>query len=307
MQAEGISYAYGERQALDGLTLAIPAGSVFGLLGPNGSGKSTFVSLLSAMEPPASGSLRVFSEAPTSKLRARVGTVFQENTQDPLLTPLELLSLAGSLFGIPRGLLRTRSMELLATFGLAGRENDAISSLSGGMRRRLDMARALLHDPELLILDEPTTGVDPGERQALWAALLGKSGGNRTILLATNDLGEADTVCDAIAFLRAGAVVVSGRPADLKAGLRRESLIVEWTEPSPSALERLARAPGAGNVTVEGETVQVMADDAAAIVPLLFEIAPGAIRSVRIRPATLEDAYFQYVGRRADAVMEAMR
>ncbi|MGH2633022.1 MAG: ABC transporter ATP-binding protein, partial [Tepidiformaceae bacterium] len=170
--ARDIGRSYGTRRALDGLTLEVPAGSVFGLLGPNGSGKSTFISILAAMETPPEGELRVFGKSPAPALRGRVGTVFQENTSDPLMTVIETLRLAGRLFGVTGQKFRQRSAELLAAFGLDSRASDPVSSLSGGMRRRLEMARALLHDPELLLLDEPTTGVDPEERRALWAALL---------------------------------------------------------------------------------------------------------------------------------------
>jgi ABC-2 type transport system ATP-binding protein len=297
VEAQDIVRTYGDRRALDGLTLTVAAGAVFGLLGPNGSGKSTFVSMLAAMETPAQGTLRVFGEAPSARVRARIGTVFQENAQDPLLSVREYLVLSGRLFGVSRGDLKLRIPEILGSFGLAERTNDAISSLSGGMRRRLDMARALLHNPDLLILDEPTTGVDPDERRALWGALLGKERGHRTILLATNDLSEADTVCDQVAFLRDGRVVASGAPDDLKRGLRREAVQVEWTADG-AQLEELTRWPGVGEVSAAGGTLHVTVDDAATFVPKLFALAPGSIRSVTVHPATLEDAYFRHVGRR---------
>ena len=297
VEARDLVRVYGERRALDGLTLAVPVGSVFGLLGPNGSGKSTFVSLLAAMVQPDEGELRVFGLAPTAALRARVGTVFQENAQDPLLSCGEYLGLAGRLFGVPRRTLRARAVGLLAIFGLSERAADPIANLSGGMRRRLDMARALLHEPELLILDEPTTGVDPDERRALWAALLGSERGSRTILLATNDLSEADAVCDRVAFLRDGRVVATGTPAELKRNLRKEALRVSW-EASAGQLAEVAGWSATGDVARDGETLHLTVDDATTFIPQLFAYAPGEIRSVSIQPATLEDAYFQHVGRR---------
>lgn len=299
IEARGVVFRYGERAALAGLDLAVPAGSVFGLLGPNGSGKSTFVSLLAAMEAPHEGDLRVFGEPIAPHLRARSGTAFQENAQDPLLTPLELLDLAGALFGLPARQRRERALALLGVFGLADRARDPIATLSGGMRRRLEVARALLHDPALLVLDEPTTGVDPGERAALWEALRAAPGRPRTILLATNDLAEADGVCTHVTFLREGRAVASGTPAALKAGLRRESLIVELLAAEDAELALLAGLPGAAQVAFDGTTAHIATDSAATLVPRLFETLPGRVRAVRIQEATLEDAYFQHVGRRA--------
>lgn len=298
IESQDVRFAYGARNALDGLSLDVPAGSVFGLLGPNGSGKSTFITMLAAMERPRQGELRVFGEPPRAALRARVGTVFQENALDPLMTVAETLTLSGRLFGLSRAAIAERSQGLLGAFGLEGRLHDPVATLSGGMRRRLEVARALLHDPALVLLDEPTTGVDPDERKALWEALLG-SRRDRTILLATNDLTEADAVCDQVAFLRLGRVVASGTPASLKRGLRRESLRVTWASPSEADLAALAEWEGCGEATRDGDEVHLTVDDAAAFVPRLFQLAPGAIRAVRIEASSLEDAYFQHVGTRS--------
>jgi len=295
IEARGVVHRYGERRALDGFDLEVPPASVFGLLGPNGSGKSTFVALVAAMERPSQGSLTVFGREPSAPLRARVGTVFQENAQDPLMSVDETVWLAGRLFGVPRAALRDRARALLAAFGLGERRGDAVSTLSGGMRRRLEMARALVHDPELVLLDEPTTGVDPGERRALWDAVLGER--RRTILVATNDLAEADSVCDHVAFIKDGRVLAAGKPADLKRGLRREAVRLTWHEPTEEQLREVGRWPGTGGVTCDGQTVHITADDASALVPRLFELAPGAIRSVTIEASSLEDAYFQFVSR----------
>ncbi len=254
------------------------------------------------MERPGAGQLSVFGEEPSARLRARVGTVFQENALDPLMTATEILHLAGRLFGLSTVEIREQSERRLVEFGLAARANDSVSKLSGGMRRRLEMCRALLHDPELLLFDEPTTGVDPDERQALWAALLGQVRGPRTILLATNDLSEADQVCDRVAFIQAGRVMASGTPTELKEGLKRESVRVRWDSPTEEQLATVSRWAGEGQVTTQGGSVHIAVDDASAFVPRLFELAPGAIRSVAIEKASLEDAYFRHVVRRTPAV-----
>jgi ABC-2 type transport system ATP-binding protein len=291
--ARDIVHSYGRRRALDGFSIEVPAGCVFGLLGPNGSGKSTFITMLAAMEVPQAGSLQVFGVSPATALKARIGTVFQENAQDPLMPVFEYLGLAGRLFGVNGR--AARSEAVLQKVGLGGRQGEAIGALSGGMRRRLEVARALLHDPELLILDEPTTGVDPGERRSLWDAVR-TDGRSRTVLLATNDLAEAEQVCERVAFLKDGKVVATGTPAEIKRGLRRDSVAIRWDGANPADLGTIGSWPGTGEVMVEGGEVRVTVDDAATFVPRLFALAPGAIRAVRVEPTTLEDAYFRLVG-----------
>ena len=302
IEARGITRAYGDRIALNEFSLSVPRGAVFGLLGPNGSGKSTFISMVAAMERPAKGTLQVFGKDPSAAVRRLVGTVFQENALDPRMTVSETLGLAGRLFSVPAAELRQRSGKLLQEFGLGERTNSPTSALSGGMRRRLEMARALIHDPKLLLLDEPTTGVDPDERRALWNALLGGTRGERTILLATNDLGEADAICDQVAFIQAGHVVASGTPAELKRGLRREALRLVWNDATDEQMAQVESWAGAGHLTRDGDLVHITVDSASEFVPRLFALAPGAIRSVSIETSSLEDAYFQHVSRRPRAV-----
>jgi ABC-2 type transport system ATP-binding protein len=299
VRAVNVSRSYGERRALDGFSVDVPRGSVFGLLGPNGSGKSTFIAMLAAGDAPASGTIEVLGEAPSAAVRARTATVFQENSADPLMRAGEYLRFAGRLFGVPKAQLAARAAELLAAFSLGERAGDTVGSLSGGMRRRLEVARALMHRPELLILDEPTTGVDAEERMILWANLRAASEGV-TILIATNDLAEADAVCDRVAFLQAGRVLATGTPAELKSGLRRESVRITWTRPDLGLFARLAALPGAGDVTTDGDTTIVATDDASTFVPRVFDLAPGVVRSVTIATASLEDAYLQHVGRRPE-------
>lgn len=292
--ARSVVRSYGVRRALDGFTLDVPEGSVFGLLGPNGSGKSTFIAMLAAMEQPDSGTVEVFGDAPSREARGRIGTVFQENASDPLMSATEYLQFAARLFGVPAVARGERIPRLLERFGLGERAREPIGQLSGGMRRRLEAARALLHEPALLLLDEPTTGVDPDERRALWETILAMREG-RTILLATNDLPEADSVCDQVAFIQDGRVIAMGSPADLKRGLRREAIQVTWPGVAPEDIAAIERLPGTGEVTTDGDTLLVTADDASVTVPAIFQVGGNAIRGVRIEPATLADAYFRHV------------
>ncbi len=251
------------------------------------------MALVAAMEAPQAGTLTVFGHRPTAALRARTGTVFQENAHDPLMTPRETLALAAQLFGLSSAPAQARASTLLARFGLADRAGDGIATLSGGMRRRLEMARALMHEPALLLLDEPTTGVDPGERRALWDAL--RDASERTVLLASNELAEADSVCDMVAFIDAGRVVATGTPLELKRGLRKESVRLDWEGVTPAQLAAVGAWPRVGDITADGDSVRLTVDNASALVPRLFELAPGAIRGVAIHAATLEDAYFRHV------------
>jgi ABC-type multidrug transport system ATPase subunit len=296
-----LSFAYvspgGEdRVALDGLTLEVPSGAVFGLLGPNGSGKSTLLSLLAGLRQPAAGDVRVLGRPPSAPLRARIGLLFQETSLDPLMTPRETLWLHGRLFGLGGRALRDGIDQRLEGVGLSDRANAPISTLSGGMKRRLELARVLLPRPELILLDEPTTGLDPDAEVALWTHLRRANEDGTTIVLATNKVHEADEHCHRVAFLHHGRLAAQGTPAELRAGLRRDAVWVEWPE-FPSALaDEIAAWEGVGRLTWVRPTLHATVDAASAFVPRLFQAAGDGIRAVRIRESTLEDAYFYIVG-----------
>lgn len=295
---------YGEARGLDGLDLAIPTGSIFGILGPNGSGKSTMLTLLAAGEQPESGAIRFGGELLTPSHRKRFGIVFQEPTMDPLARVSDNLELAGKLYGLSGARVRERGEALLAALGLGDRWGSPIASLSGGMRRRVEIARALLHSPALLLLDEPTSGVDPTERRAIWEELRALSGGGCTIVLATNDLAEADEVCTHAAFLAAGRAVAQGTVSQLKHDLERESVVLEVEGDAEAQGCELAGCPGASRVSAHGQTIQVTTANAASLVPELFKVLGGSIRGLQIRQATLQDAYFQLAAGERDVPIE---
>lgn len=297
VEIRDLVYAYGERRALDGLSLSAPAGAIFGLLGPNGSGKSTLLSMLIGRRKPDSGEVRVLGEALAPKLRARMGIVFQEPSLDPGMTVRETMHLQGRMFGLSRAATGERTSALLARVGLDERAASMTATLSGGMKRRLELARALLTEPALLLLDEPTLALDLDSRQNLWQHLLEANAHGTTLLLATNDVHEAERYCHTVTLLDQGRVVAHGTPAELKRGLRDDAVRIEWNGEPAVAAASIATWPGVGTVRVAGQTSHVTVDAASPFLTRLFQEAGGHITGVQIEHSTLEDVYFQLVGR----------
>jgi ABC-type multidrug transport system ATPase subunit len=212
------------------------------------------------------------------------------------MTPGETLWLHGRLYGLGGRALHERIAALLESVGLAERAGSFVSTLSGGMKRRLELARVLLPAPELILLDEPTTGLDPDAEAALWARLLEANRAGATIVLATNKVNEAERHCDRVAFIHRGRLAAEGAPAALKAGLKRDAVWVEWPDFTPALAEEIGAWEGVGKLTCAHPTLHATVDAASAFVPRLFQAAGDGIRAVRIRESTLEDAYFDIVG-----------
>lgn len=301
LDVRGAVRQYGAARGLDGLSLSMPSGVIFGLLGPNGSGKSTLLTLLAAGEQPSAGEIRFRGELLTPDHRRELGVVFQEPTLDPLARVCDNLELSGRLYGMGKAMIRTRSEELLAAFGLSGRWLSPIASLSGGMRRRVEIVRAILHRPTLLVLDEPTTGVDPGERQAIWKELRELAANGCTVMLATNDLAEADEVCGHACFIDEGRAVAIGPISELKSGLERESVLLSVEGDAGAALDAIAGITGRSAVSSRGSMLQISTANASELVPKLFQVDELSIRTIEIRRATLQDAYFKLVSSEASS------
>jgi ABC-2 type transport system ATP-binding protein len=304
-----LCYSYGDRLALDALSLDVPGGAVFGLLGPNGSGKSTLLSILVGRREAASGSVSVFGLPLAPKLRARIGIVFQEPSLDPGMTVRETMAMQGRMFGMKRARAATATERLLGRVGLLDRAASMTTTLSGGMKRRLELARALLSGPELILLDEPTLALDPDSRQALWQHLLEASASGCTLLLATNDVHEAERYCGSVALLDHGRVVAQGAPADLKRDLRHDAVRIEWSDDPAADALAMGAWPGVGHVRLAGRTTHVTVDEASPFLTHVFQESGDRIRAVQIEESTLEDVYFQLVGKgiapRADGEPEA--
>ncbi len=293
---EALSFRYGDILALDGVSLSVPAGGRLGLLGPNGSGKSTLLAVIAGLITQTSGTVRVLGAPPGVRSRSRIGVVFQEPGLDLLMRVEETLSLHGRLFGLRGERLHQTVSARLARFGLADRARSLVGTLSGGMRRRLSIARAMLAEPELLLLDEPTVGLDPDSRRQVWEDLRSVSDGGTALVVASQDVGEIERECEAAALMREGRVIRLGTIAELRAGLRRDSVRVELTAIPEGLVAAIGDLPDVGGITVREPIVHATVDDASTFVPRLFAMAPGLIRDIRITASTLEDAYFRIVG-----------
>jgi ABC-2 type transport system ATP-binding protein len=217
--------------ALDNITITIPKGSFYGLLGPNGAGKSTFINILSGMARKSSGTVIIDGldiDTHRTESKKRLGVVPQELNVDPFFTPFEALEIYAGLYGVPKK--QRRTMEILTALGLSDKANAYARSLSGGMRRRLMVAKALVHTPPILILDEPTAGVDVELRQQLWEYVRGLHAGGTTIVLTTHYLEEAEQLCDTVAIINKGKVVTAAPTRDLLAQVKGKNLTLVFAE-----------------------------------------------------------------------------
>ncbi|MCX4583317.1 ATP-binding cassette domain-containing protein [Streptomyces sp. NBC_01481] len=305
----------GDVTALRGMDLTVETGTVFGLLGPNGAGKSTTVKILTTLARPDCGSAVVAGHdvlRHPDRVRRSIGVVAQRSGADPVATGRENLLLQGRLYGLGGAVLGRRVDELLARFDLTGAAKRQVRGYSGGMQRRLDVALGLVHRPEVLFLDEPTTGLDPESRTAMWEEISRLAGDDgMTIVLTTHYLEEADRLAERIAIVDRGRVVVEGTPEGLKGELRGDAVHLELrTEGDRTHLTgALAPLPGIHEVLVDGRRVSVRADDGAAAVPVLLgalERAGAAVTAATVARPSLDDVYLRYAGRRfAEAESEA--
>jgi ABC-2 type transport system ATP-binding protein len=302
------TYPQGVR-ALDGLTVAIEPGEIFGLLGPNGAGKSTTIKVLTTLTRPDSGSATVAGHdvrRHPDRVRRAIGVVAQRSGSDPLATGRDNLMLQGHLYGLGGTTLKRRVAELLDRFGLAEAAGRAVKTYSGGMQRRLDLALGLVHQPTVLFLDEPTTGLDPEARSALWEEITRLSTQEHiTILLTTHYLEEADRLADRLAIVDKGRVVIDGTPDALKGELRGDAVHVELRDSAnPSAArEAISTLAGVREVTVEGRRLSARTDDGAAAVPgvlAALDRIGSPVATVTVARPSLDDVYLRHVGRRFD-------
>ena len=313
IEADGLVKSYPKGvTALDGLSFAVAPGSVFALLGPNGAGKSTAVKILTTLAKPDAGAATVAGIDVISspdRVRRTIGVVAQGSAVDIQATGRENLRLQGQIHGMgsrPPRAIEPRAQELLERFGLADAADRIVRGYSGGMQRRLDIAMALVHDPAVLFLDEPTTGLDPEVRADMWAeiARLAAEGG-KSVLLTTHYLEEADQLAERIAIVDRGRVVAQGTPDELKRELRGDAIHVDLEREYNGAVSgALAGLPAVRDVTVDGRTLRARADDGGRAVPLVLgalESHGVGVASVRVARPSLDDVYLKYTGRTFDA------
>ncbi len=294
-----LTHRYGERIALDRVSLRVASQEIFGLLGPNGGGKTTLFRILSTLIRPTSGSASILGLdllRDTRALRRRLGVVFQAPSLDKKLRVRENHAHQGHLYGLSGAALRERIEHLLIEFNLRDRAHDLVETLSGGLQRRVEIAKSLLHRPELLLLDEPSTGLDPGARIDLWQTLYRlRDQQNVTVMLTTHLMEEAER-CDRVSIIDQGKIVAEGTPDALRAGIGGE-VVSARTKDATSLAERIVESLGV-EVSVLNDEVRIEQPEGASFIARLVEAFPGEIDSVTLAKPTLEDVFIAKTGRR---------
>ena len=302
IRADRLVRRFGELTAVDGVDLEIPRGEIYGFLGPNGAGKSTTVRVLCTLLSPSGGQAVVAGydvATDPDRVRLRIGVALQEAALDPKQTGIELLRLQGRLYGLSRSEINQRLVELAGLIDIGDALGRPIGTYSGGMKRRLDLAAALVHNPEVLFLDEPTTGLDPVSRARMWEEVRRL---NRelemTIFLTTQYLEEADELADRVGIINDGRLVAEGSPAELKRRVGEDVIVARldgWAEPARSAVERLA---GIHSVDTRGDEIVVTATDGAATIGAVAVALNGVapVRHLTLRTPTLDDVFLELTG-----------
>ncbi|HEY7134443.1 MAG TPA: ATP-binding cassette domain-containing protein [Acidimicrobiia bacterium] len=310
IEAVGLTKRYGETRALAGVDLEAAQGSILGVLGPNGAGKSTAVRILTTLARPDSGTARVAGfdvVTEGAEVRRRIGVTAQDATVDVALTGRQNLVMIGELSRVPRRDAIARADELLDEFSLADAADRVVKGYSGGMRRRLDLAASIVTRPPMLFLDEPTTGLDPASRAAMWGVIRDLRAGGVTVLLTTQYLDEADQLADRIVVIDHGRVIAEGTPAELKTQVGRQRLDVRLARPAPStvdAFDALAAITSAPPVISDDQrTFSVAVDDepglASRVVAQLATVGV-VVDEVALHRPSLDDVFFHLTGHAAE-------
>ena len=309
--AEALERRFGDVKAVDGVNLAVRSGEIFGFLGPNGAGKSTTVRMLTTLLRPTGGRALVAGfdvVAQAGEVRKRIGVALQDAAIDPLMTGNELLHLQSVLYGIERARARTRAGELLERVGLTAAAARRVGTYSGGSRRRLDLAMALMHEPVVLFLDEPTTGLDPMSRLALWEEVryLNKELGT-TVLLTTQYLEEADQLADRIAIIDRGHIVREGVPRELKAQVGAPTLLITVSDDQRDVARTVLVEFGEIRPTAEGTLGVGLRQGAEAIAEVIRRLDQADVRlaHMELNEPSLDDVFAEATGHRLEGAAVA--
>ncbi len=303
IETRDLTKKYGDLIAVDKLNLTIDHGEVFGLLGPNGAGKTTIISMLCTIINPSSGSAAVNGFdilKQSANVRRSIGIVFQDPSIDDRLTGRENLRLHACLYDMPAELAKKRIAEVLKLVELEDRADSAMRTYSGGMRRRLELARGLLHHPKVLFLDEPTLGLDPQTREHLWAYIENLARITEiTIILTTHYMEEADRLCRRVAIIDSGKIKVIDTPTNLKAALKGDVITITTAQPE-KLITRLTELRLTSNIDSSRGSIRLTVSNAEKLIPRLIKIAAGIgveVGSVSIHHPTLNDVFLHYTGR----------
>ena len=297
IEVENLSHAYQTRRALDSVSFRVSCGEIFGLLGPNGSGKTTLFRILSTLMPVTSGTVRVLGHDLTTEVKAvrsLLGVVFQHPGLDGKLTVVENLRHHGHLYGLAGKTLRYRISELLERFGVADRTKERVERLSGGLQRRVEIAKAMLHSPRVLLLDEPTSGLDVAARRQLNDYLRALAATENILVLLTTHLLDDAEACDRIGILDVGKLVALGEPDELKAQVSGDVILIEGIDNEVLCTE-IAKKFGVSSV-LAGNLIRVECERGHEFVQDIVAAFPDEIQSVRFGKPTLEDVFIKLTG-----------
>jgi lipooligosaccharide transport system ATP-binding protein len=303
IRAHRLTKKFGDFTAVDGIDFELHRGEAFGFLGPNGAGKSSTMRMIGCVSPPTAGELSIFGLDPVADgpaIRARLGVVPQEDTLDVELTVRENLLVYGRYFGLSRAVIRERSARLLDFVQLAERADDRVEPLSGGLKRRLTIARSLINDPDMLLLDEPTTGLDPQARHVVWDRLFRLKQQGVTLVLTTHYMDEAEQLCDRLVVMDRGRIAAGGSPRELIEEYSTPEVLELRFDPAmhESAAEKLAEVP-ARRREVLADRVLLYVEDGDAALSAVRSLGLEPLTSL-VRRSTLEDVFLRLTGRRLE-------
>jgi ABC-2 type transport system ATP-binding protein len=303
--ADNLVRHFGDVHAVNGINLTVNEGEIFGFLGPNGAGKSTAVRMLTTLLRPTSGTARVagydVAKQP-NEVRRRIGVALQDAAIDPLMTGTELLHLQAVLYGIPSSKTAARAGELLERVGLTAAGDRRVGTYSGGMRRRLDLALSLIHEPSVLFLDEPTTGLDPMSRLTLWEEVRRLNQEGTTVMLTTQYLEEADQLADRIAIIDKGLIVRDGRPSELKAGVGFPTLLVTVAKDQMDSAKAVLLGFGDLRPTAEGTLGVGLRGGATVVTDVVRKLDEAHVRvsHLEVNEPSLDDVFAEATGHRLE-------